>query len=318
MSFNSLFPWEFSQAFPFLINKDKPGLYVFSCYDPFLEKIFLNSIPKSALEGDGWKVLAGSEVGISWLEDNLSALDFFSSSQSFKVLLSEDIPAKAKEFILKADVDWSERYFLLTFSKEDKFFDALKKKKEATVLKVKEPPFWDMPKLVKFLCEQTGVNLSYKLQNYLLEIVPNEPGALIVALKKLMLLGGPPQSLTPDKVLEILGQERLNKFELARLWSEKQHRDFYKTLLELIHDFNGLREFFSFLQGHIVKMVDPSYIDDKARPSKYDRQIESSCRMWSKAELRDEMRFFGECEILAKSRSRDLQQALRLKLIESY
>lgn len=318
MSSNSLLPWEFVQAYPFLVNKERPGLYGFSCYDPFLEKIFLSTIPTSILEGGSWKVLAGPEVTVSWLEDNLTTLDFFSTAQSYKILLSEDIPAKAKDFLLNEDIDWDKRYFLLTFGKEDKFFDALKKKKEATILKVKEPPFWDMPKLVKFLCEHTGVNLSFRLQNYLLEIVPNEPGPLIVALKKLTLLGGGPQSLTPEKVLEILGQERLNKFELARLWSEKKHSDFYKSLLALVHDTNSLREFFAFLQGHILKMVDTSYIQDKARPSKYDRQIESSSRMWSQADLRDELKFFGHCEILTKTRSADLTNTLRLKLIESY
>lgn len=315
---SSSFPWEFHQAYPNLLKKDQTGLYAFSCYDPYLERIFLNTIPGNFLEGEAWKVLSGPELTVQWLEDNLATLDFFSVSQSYKVLMSEQMSGPVKDFLLNEDIDWGERYFLLTFGKEDKFFSNLEKKKKATVLKVKEPRFWEMGKLMKFLCEQTSVPLSYQIQNYILEVVPNEPGPLLVALKKLALLGGNLRSLTPQKVDELLGHERVNQFELARLWGEKRHTDFYKSLLELSHDYDGLMSFFRFLQGHILKVVDPSYMKSKAKPSKYDRQIESCARMWSAAQLRDELRFFGECEILAKSKSRDLINQLRLRLLESY
>ncbi len=313
---SSLFPWEFQQAYPNLLKKNEPGLYVFSCYDPYLERLFLSSIPASFLEGESWKVLSGPELTVNWLDNNLATLDFFSTAQSYKVLMSEQMSAPVKEYLATKDIDWGERYFLLTFGKDDKYIDKLKKK--AKILKVKEPRFWEMGKLMKFLCEQTSVPLSYQIQNYLLEVVPNEPGPLLMALKKLALLAGDLRSLTPKKVDEILGHERMDQFELARLWGEKKHKDLYKALLQHIHDRDGLMSFFRFLQGHIIKVCDPSYMQGKAKPSKYDRQIEVYARQWSQAQLRDELRFFGECEILAKSKSTDLTQQLRLKLFESY
>jgi hypothetical protein len=314
--FSSLFPWELIQAHPNLLTKGAPGPYAFSCYDPYLEKIFLSTIPKSFLEEESWKVLAGPEVTVSWLEDNLATLDFFSNSQSYKVLLSEQMSPKVKEFLLNENIDWGDRYFLLTFQKEDKFFEKLKKK--VTTLKVKEPRFWEMGKLLKFLCEQTGVSLSYEVQNYLLEAIPNEPGEFIIALKKLALLGRNPRDLKLVDVKEMLSQERINQFELARLWGEKKNQDFYKLLVELSHDIDGIMLFFRFMQGHIIKMSDTSYMRGKSKPSKYDRQIEATSALWTHADLRDELRFFGECEILAKSRSSKLVQQLRLKKVSCY
>ena len=314
--FSSLFPWELIQAHPNLLTKGAPGPYAFSCYDPYLEKIFLSTIPKSFLEEENWKVLAGPEVTVGWLEDNLATLDFFSNSQSYKVLLSEQMSPKVKEFLLNENIDWGDRYFLLTFQKEDKFFEKLKKK--VTTLKVKEPRFWETGKLLKFLCEQTGVSLSYEVQNYLLEAIPNEPGEFIVALKKLALLGRNPRDLKLVDVKEMLSQERINQFELARLWGEKKNQDFYKLLVELSHDIDGIMLFFRFMQGHIIKMCDTSYMRGKSKPSKYDRQIEATSALWTHADLRDELRFFGECEILAKSRSSKLVQQLRLKKVSCY
>lgn len=314
--YSSLFPWELIQAYPNLLTKGKPGPYAFSCYDPYLEKIFLSSIPKTFLEGESWKVLAGPEITVNWLEDNLKTLDFFTNSQSYKVLLSEQMSPKVKEFLLTEDIDWGDRYFLLTFQKEDKFFEKLKKK--VPTLKVKEPRFWEMGKLLKFLCEQTGVGLSYDIQNYLLEVIPNEPGDLIIALKKLALLGRNPKDLKLVDIKDMLSKERIDQFELARLWGEKKNQRLYELLIELSHDVDGMMSFFRFIQGHIIKLSDTSYMQGKSKPSKYDRQVEATSRLWSQADLRDELRFFGECEILAKSRSSNLIQQLRLKKISCY
>lgn len=310
-------PWEFKQNHPHLLTEGVYGPYALSCYDPYIEKLFLNLVPKHFTD-NGWKVISGPEVSVSWLEDNLSALDFFSANQSFKVLMSEQMPTKAKDFILNENIEWGQRYFLLSFLKEDKFFDQLKKRKDVHALKINEPKFWEQNKLLKFLCDMTGIYLPLNVQNTILELVPNEPGELILAMKKVALLTGNPKQVTPEQAKNILGLNRLDQFEMARVWGDRRFSDFYKSLLQLTGDFDGLMLFFRFMQGHIIKMIDPTYMREKNKLSKYDKQIESQGRLWNKAELTDELRFFGECEILAKSKSSDLTNKLRLKVLASY
>lgn len=315
--YSSFNPWEFKQNYPQLLTEGKFGPYAFSCYDPYLEKIFFNSIPKHFIEG-GWKVIAGPEVSVSWLEDNLATLDFFSTHQSYKVLLSEQMSPQAKEFLLKENIEWGNRFFLLSFSKEDKFYEKCKKTESFNTLKVSEPRFWENGKLMKFLCETTGVSLSFEIQNFILDTIENTPGELILAIKKLALSGIEPRRLTVQDVALLLTQSKIDQFDLARRWGDKRLTSFYKKLLSLSEDYDGMRSFFGFMQGHAVKMLDPSYIRAKSKPSKYDKQIESQAQSWSKADLADELQFFGECEVLAKAKSQELTQKLRLRVIETY
>ncbi len=310
-------PWEFKQNYPHLLTEGNYGLYALSCYDPYIEKLFLNLVPHHFIDG-GWKVISGPEVTVAWLEDHLSTLDFFSANQSFKVLMCEQMPQKAKDFLLNEKIEWGNRYFLLSFLKEDKFFDKCKKRKDFYSLKINEPKFWEQGKLIKFLCETTGIYLPLNVQNTILELVPNEPGELILAMKKLALLTGNPQKVTVTQAKEVLGLNRIDQFEMARVWGERRFSDFYKDLLQLSGDFDGLIVFFRFMQGHIIKMIDPSYMREKNKLSKYDKQIESQGRLWSRAELTDELRFFSECEILAKGKSKDLTNQLRLKVLASF
>lgn len=314
--FSSFFPWEFSQNFPELIISNEPGLYGFSCYDPYLERIFMGSLPKN-IQG-GFKVLSGSEVTRTWLENNLKTLDLFAENQSYKVLMASEMNPEAEDFLLNEKIDWDQRFFILSFIGESKFFDKLKKKKELRTLKVKAPRFWEAGKLLKFLCEQTGVLLTYEVQNYILEAVENEPGELLAALKRLALLGKDPKRLSLGEVKNELSQERLDQFELAKVWGEKKEAEFYKSLLNVSSDFESMRFFFNFMQGHTLKMIDPSYMRTKDRLSKYDRQIESHAKLWQRDDLKSALRDFAEFEILAKSRSEDLNLLFKSKIISSY
>ena len=317
--FSSFFPWEFKNNFPTLLKEGVFGPYALSCYDPFLEKIFLNSIPSHFLEDGKWVVLNPDEVTVDWLEDNLNSFDFFSSSQSYKVLMSENLSPTVQEYLLEKDLDWGNRYFLMSFQKENKFFDKLKKKAEVQSYKIKSPNFWDYDKLMKFLCEQMSIPLSFQVQRFLVETIPSEAAEYVHVLKQIALLGIPLKQVTVEHVKKEIHDHKFDNFLLARLWGSKRHEEFFKRLLPFSHDQVEMIKFFSFLQSHILKMCDLSYIEaKKTKPSKYDKEIEVHSKMWTGAELRDELRFFGQCEILAKQKSKELTQNLRLRLIDAY
>ena len=316
--FSSFFPWEFKNNFPNLLQEGKFGLYALSCYDPFLEKIYQNSVPGHFLEGGKWSVLNPQDITVDWLENNINTLDFFSAGQSYKVLMSELLSPAVQEFLLSEEIDWGNRYFLLSFQKENKFFEKLKKKKEVHTYKIKTPNFWEYDKLMKFICDQMSLPLAYPVQSFLVEHTPPEPAEYIHILKKLSLLGKPINSLTIEDVKEEMDQDKFDNFGLARLWASKKHKSFFKKLLPFIHNQVEMIKFFGFMQSHILKMADTSYLAGKPRPSKYDKEIDLHSKLWSKAELRDEMKFFGNCEILAKQKSGELTQVLRGRLLASY
>ncbi len=316
--FSSFFPWEFKNNFPHLLQEGKFGLYALSCYDPFLEKIYQNSVPGHYLEGGKWSVLNPQDITVSWLENNINTLDFFSAGQSYKVLMSELLSPSVQEFLLEENIDWGNRYFLLSFQKENKFYEKLKKKKEVHTYKIKTPNFWEYDKLMKFICEQMSIPLTFAVQSYLVEHTTPEPSEYIHILKKLTLLGKPLVNITIDDVKAEMELDKFDNFALANLWASKKHKSFFKKLLPFINNQSEMIKFFGFMQSHILKMVDTSYMIEKPKLSKYDKEIELHARLWSKAELRDELKFFGNCEILAKQKSSELTLELRNRLIASY
>ena len=316
--FSSFLPWELKTNFPHLLEEGAFGLHAMSCYDPYLEKLFLNSVPKHFLADGAWSVLDPQDIGSSWVEENLLTQDFFSSHQSYKIILAEDLSSSVVEQLQNPKIDWDGRFFLLCFQKENKAYEQLKKNSEVHTIKVKEPRFWESGKLLKFLCEQTGVFIPYDVQNYIVDSVVNEPGMFLHVLKKLALLGSDPKSLKVSDVKEHINVGKIDQFELARLFGEKKNREFFLKLLEVSEDFIGMLVFFKFLQGHIIKLLDTSYIAQKARPSKYDKQIEGHARLWKEAELKDELRFFSQLEILAKSKSQKLRDKIKTRVVSTY
>ncbi len=315
---SSFFPWELRANLPNLLKEKEFGLYALSCYDPFLEKIFLSTIPGHFLGETGWSVLNPQDLGARWVEENLLTMDFFSVDQSYKVILAENLDPVVVEQLQSEKIDWQNRFFLLSFQKENKCFESLKKNKSVHTIKIKEPRFWEYSKLLKFLCEQTNVPIPYDVQNYIVDTVVNSPGDFLHDLKRLALSGIEPKSLSVKDAKNYITVGRLDQFELARLFSEKKHREFFLKLLALNNDYTALMLFFRFIQGHIIKLIDPSFIAAKARASKYDKQIEGHSRLWKEAELKDELRFFSRLEIMAKSKSDQLNQEIKLRVISTY
>jgi len=132
------------------------------------------------------------------------------------------------------------------------------------------------------------------------------------------LMGRPIQSLSVQDIQQELERYKFDTFLFARLWASKKHQNFFEKILPFVNDTLEMIKFFGFMQSHILKMADTSCLNEKSRRSKYAKEIELHSRMWTKDELRDEMRFFGECEILAKRKSSQLTNFLRLRLIDSY
>ena len=70
------------------------------------------------------------------------------------------------------------------------------------------------------------------------------------------------------------------------------------------------------MQGHLFKVLDPSYISKKSRSTKYDDQILNQSRSWDNDEVLKEIDFYTEVELLSKSRDENIKNVLRTYYLE--
>jgi len=117
--------------------------------------------------------------------------------------------------------------------------------------------------------------------------------------------------ISEKDVAALLPVSRINQFEMASMFSSKKTSIFYESLMKSDADINIYFEFFAFMQSHIMKLLDPSYINKKPRPTKYDKEILAHTALWERKELMRELRRFGKLEILCKKKSPDLKIELQ-------
>lgn len=311
-------PWDIVAKKPTLLEEKEKGLWAFSCYDPFIEKIMLGKVPKSFFGEDKLTILHGKELTVSWFEDNIQTMDFFTSHASYLVLMADEMPKAVSDYLASENIDWGERFFILSLGQDSRFYKQLEKSKRAYGLKVEIPKFWEGVKLLQFLCHEMKITLSYDVQSYIADSVVNDPGTLIQCLKKVRLFIPSSHTPTVDQVKEIIERDRIDQFHIANLYGEKKWRFLFEELLVHARDFDGLISLFRFLQGHLLKIADPSYMNKKNRLTKYDKGIQAQCGLWTPDEINEELVFLNECETFAKTKSHELTSSLRLRLIRSY
>ena len=107
----------------------------------------------------------------------------------------------------------------------------------------------------------------------------------------------------------------LDHFKMASLFEEKKWKAFFEVLVKAPYDFDTLRSFFAFMQTHLGKLLDPSYAEQKSRPSQYDKRILSHSRRFKREELLKGLRFFGRLELLCKQKSPRVNDILRRRWI---
>tara|TARA_R110002072_G_scaffold1989_2_gene16320 strand:- start:44946 stop:45893 length:948 start_codon:yes stop_codon:yes gene_type:complete len=311
--YSNFYPWDFVKNVDSIIDPRINGLYSLLCYDPFIEKIILNKVDKSKNE---FQVLSGLELTVDWLEDNINTLDFFSQGSSYIVILADQMAKNVKEFIIEGKLNLEDKHFLLCFNSDSKSFDEIKKSVEGTFFKVDPPRFWEGQKLLQFLANEMNIRLNYNSIQTILDKTPQDAGDLLRTLKNLSLEFGDLSKLDPKKIEEFLESRYLDQFSLAKSWGDRNWSKYSKKLIELSHDFDALRSFANFMQGHLFKVLDPSYISKKSRSTKYDDQILNQSRSWDNDEVLKEIDFYTEVELLSKSRDENIKNVLRTYYLE--
>jgi len=310
--------WDFLKNHEEVINPHSKGLYSFWSFDPFINRILKERIPEQ-LGGENPRVLLGNDLSPEWIENNLQTLSLFGGGEPYIVQHAELIPNSVSEMILEGQVDFSDRFFILFFYKDCPLRQKLNKKKdEAIHTSIMAPAFWEFSKLLDFLADYFHIRFSFEGKKFFLDTIPHECAAFYNALNVLKLIYPDHQELSQKDIEDVLVSTRLDKFQLAQLFCQRKFNGFFAKLLSIELDYDQLRSFFSFMQGHLIKVMDPSYVERKPRVSKYDREIVGQSKMWRKKDLLKSIRTFAELEILVKRKDPSLLPRLRQYYLSSF
>jgi len=290
------------------ISKANCAFIVFP--DCFIERVLIQE-----LETKFTKVY-GPDLSIGWIEDNILSPGLFGSSGPFLVLESDKVNTKVKNFLIESDLASSlgEENKVLFFT--HKKINDKKLAKAVDQIVYEGPKFWEMNKYVDVLADFFKIPLSPQVKNYISGAVEanaeNYYNALMV-ISSYKTQG----EIGLDLVKKLIRPQHLNNFDLADLFNSKNMKRFFLSLLLIENDYDVYRSFFSFIQGHIMKLMDTGYTAAKARPSKYDQAIINASRHWDKAELNLYLELFTHFEILSKQKSEWLRDEIRAQYLKS-
>lgn len=308
--------WDFFKSNGNSLREGEEGLYSFYAFDPLISKLFIERVPRKILDGEKFNVLIGNEITEQWIDDNLLSLGLFGNNESYLIHFAEKIPKHIQEIFIKKELICDSRFVVLIFNEQNDFFKQLLKNDSYKSIEVTPPMFWENKELLEFFSYYLEVYLNFEASQLVLDSI--EPGCseyynLLNQLK----INFPEEKIDKEKLLQILEKNKLDQFELAALFSNKKFNDFYKLLIERMKD-NAFYSLNYFIQSHILKMLDTSYLDGKKKLSKYDRQILSDSQKWTPESLERAMSYFKKLEILYRENEELFLQNLKKDYLKSF
>jgi len=302
--------WDFQRSNPKGIEKNKSGVYAFQAFDPIILSFVKDLFPRDIFSEGKLPTLLGKEITTNWFDDNFKSLGLFGNSESFHILSAQDMKADIKEMILEDSLILEDRYLILFFDKADDFYNKLVKKDSVTGIQIQAPAFWETDMLLDYMASQLGVLLSYQAKNLILQFT-NHTCLDFYNLLTILQVNYKDQEVSPQMLDELIDKSRLDQFEMATFFGFKQSKEFYKKLLDIDPDFNTLRGLFYFIQSHMIKVSDPSYIRKKKKESKYDKQVMSQSKMWKTGDIEKALDYLKYLELEAKKKNPLLKDMLR-------
>jgi len=300
--FSSWSAWDFIKSYPEVINSSRMCPIGVVFYSDAIEPLILSRLPAHKFGKNNKRVMLGEQLTRDWMEQYFFGQDLFSMEESFLVLHAQNIPVDGVELLIERGME-IEKTVLFSFTKENKSTKKLFDKSEISFHKITEPRFYEGGKLLSFLAMMLDYPLPYPIQNYLLEALPWDAESLLVAITQLKNHHPDLSNVMVDEVKSLIGIQKVDQFQLATLLSQKKLNQFFEKLALVDLDYEQWRQFFVFMQGHLLKLADPTYIDKKNRPSKYDNEIRGAAGLWKEDQLLSLSAYFSDREKEAKQRS---------------
>lgn len=310
--------WELRKTRPDIVSSAHEGALYFQAFDPYVEAFFTKRLRAAFRRNEReLLILLGAEITSDWVEENLSQVGLFSSEESYLILCSEDLSEEVKKTIINAELDLKGRSLIFCSWKGSDSLEKMTKKMKAEALKVAPPPFWDYDKLLEYVADEMSYPLSYPVKNYLLEALAPSCSEFVEAVKTIKLHADENGHIELEEVQELIRPGHLKRFELAESFAQKK-KNFFDELLKLELEEKELIEFFRFMQGHLLKMLDTSYAYKKNRLSKYDKALMAHSKLWKSDQLKRAIHHFSELEMMAKRKEKALKEKMRQNYLAQF
>ncbi|HLE10475.1 MAG: hypothetical protein A2504_16180 [Bdellovibrionales bacterium RIFOXYD12_FULL_39_22] len=282
-------PWDFKREHDSVLSTNGDKFYAIKSADCYVEKFVIDRVKKHHSD-ISWVMTTGSQLTVSWLEEQLLEFNFFKGNDGHIVLGSELISSAVKDFFL-ANAKKLDNYVVLFFQKSTKGFEELVKG-SGTFFSIEAPNFWEWSRYLSYLLAEMEVSLSAEIRNYIVSNVPNTPDDTIRAINATKELDK--EKISPEELKELLGGNRLDVFAMASLWTQKKRGAFYQKIIDGGLDEEQVKTLFAFMQGHLIRLSDPSYLEKKSSLSKYDREISQMSQQWTAQEVAKDLRIFAD------------------------
>lgn len=309
-------PWDFIQKFPKSIVQKKTGIHAFMIDDPYLERVILDNLPRDP-EGLKFSLYSGNEFTRDFIEEHFINLSFFSESDHILIMNAETIPAGSIDFLLASDIDFNERFLLFFFTKKgNKHFNELAKSKNKDVeaIELEMPRFWEGAKLWQFAQKARSVSFDSSITRFALENLEHNFESFFWLIDTIK-LNFPDGKIDLNKLSELIKKERWDFFELIEVFN-RSPKLFFGELLKKEMDYDWMRAMSAFMQTHLVKILFPEEIKEKAKLSKYDQSVLEMSEKLNRGLVQYYLAFFSELEIMAKSSDVFLIDRLRLEALK--
>lgn len=306
--------WDFFTPSNRDLLKNQEGVLALNTFDPICLKLVKDFLTR----GMDDKVLhykMASEVTKPWIEEEFQTLSLFGNSESFFIHQAHDLSNEMIELLSNSDI--TGRFVLLSFENEQAAWKKLVKEGKISTLVIESPRFWELNKLLDFVCNHLRLPLSYEAKTWMLDALENNLGTFYNSCCLIKLNHPDAREVGVNEVKELLTLEKLDQFQLASLVARKKNKDFYEKLVALEGDFEKMRGFFMFMQGHLIKMADTSYLAQKPRLTQYDKDLQSTSKLWKSEELMGLVEKFNRWELLCKKKDAFLWHELKNEYLKS-
>lgn len=308
---SKILPWDFIQKYPATVDLKGSGLQAFLIEDPYLERIFLDRIPKSEMN---YSLYSGNELTRDFIEEHFVNLSFFSEDEPILVMSAENTPAGSLELLLETEIDWSARKLFLFFTKSSKAFTEFAKNKKVQAIELDLPRFWEGPKMWQFCLKARGVNYDASVTRFALETLEHNFESFLGLIDTIQ-VSFPDGKIDLVALKNLVSRERFDFFELVDLF-HRGPKLFFQEVLKKDLDFDWLRGLSAFMQTHLIKILFPQEILSKQKPTKYEQTVLEMSEKLNRDQVKHYLAIFSELETLSKSQDPFILNVLRLQLLK--
>jgi len=300
--------WDFFSSFQRNYLATFNGVLAINTFDPLCLKMMKDFLIKGS-EGRTIHHKIAGEVSRNWIEEEFQTLSLFGGADCFVIHQAQDLKADIIDLLAKLELP--DRFIILSYEADSVGWKKLVKDGTIGTLVIEPPRFWEINKLLDFVANYLRLPLAYDTKAWILDALENNLGVFYNTCTVLKLNFPEAKEISVADVKSLFTLDKLDQFAMASLFTRKKFTDFYDRLVQLEGDFDKMRGFFNFMQGHLVKLADTSYLAQKPRLTQYDKDLQSTAKLWKFEEITNEIQRFNQWEIQSKRKDNFLWNELR-------